>query len=201
VRGRYVVLEGGEGVGKTTQAALLVERLAEAGVAARVVREPGGDPFAEAGRELLLGDLPREPEAEVLLFNALRVQLLVGTVRPLLAAGTWVVSDRSSLSTVVYQGHGHGVDLTWTREVCASARSRCEPDLEVVLALDEATARARRTDRGVTDRFERMDEGFHARVAEGYRVEAAERGLPVVEASGSPDEVAARIWPHLDPLR
>ena len=115
--------------------------------------------------------------------------------------GTWVVSDRSSLSTVVYQGHGHGVDLAWTRDVCALARSRCEPDLELVLALDEATAAARRTDRGTTDRFERLDEAFHRRVGDGYRIEAAERDLPVVDAAGTPDEVLDRIWPHVELLR
>ena len=193
MRGLYIILEGGEGVGKTTQAELLVAWLRSDGIAAEVVREPGGDPFAEAGRELLLGDLPREPETEVLVFNALRVQLLVGTVVPLLDAGTWVVSDRSSLSTVVYQGHGHGVDLDWTRQICAIATSRCEPDLELVLEVDEATARSRRSDRGVSDRFERLDGDFHRRVVEGYRTEASAQGLAVIDGSGALEEVLHRI--------
>src|SRR3954467_11298762 len=90
-RGRYVVLEGGEGVGKTTQVARLAKRLEQDGLAVDIVREPGGDPFAEAGRDLLLGPLPREPEAEVLTFNAMRAQLLLATVGPALDAGHWVL--------------------------------------------------------------------------------------------------------------
>src|SRR5687768_15668110 len=130
-RGRYVVLEGGEGVGKTTQVRRLAARLQAAGHEVVTAREPGGDPFAEYGRALLLGDLARAPETEVLMFNALRAQLLVGTVRPALDRGAWVLSDRSRLSTVVYQGHGHGVDLDWTRRVCALTTALCAPDLEV----------------------------------------------------------------------
>src|SRR5690606_15481317 len=114
-RGRYVVLEGGEGVGKTTQVERLAKRLGEHGLAADVVREPGGDPFAEAGRDLLLGPLPRAPETEVLAFNAMRAQLLLTTVKPALEAGRWVLSDRSRLSTITYQGYGHRLDLPWIR--------------------------------------------------------------------------------------
>ena len=93
--GRYIVVEGGEGVGKTTQVQLLADRLRATGVAVEVIREPGGDPFAEAGRQLLLGPLPRTAVTEVLMFNALRAQVLLGRVRPSLAAGRSVISDRS----------------------------------------------------------------------------------------------------------
>ena len=200
MRGRYVVLEGGEGVGKTTQAEHLRSRLAERGITAEVRREPGGDPFGEAGRALLLGELPRQPEAEVLLFNALRAQLLVGTVRPLLAEGTWVLSDRSRLSTLAYQGHGHGVDLAWTRDICNDTVALQPADLEVVLSLDEAEATRRRADRGVTDRFEAMDDAFHRRVTAGYLTEARALGVPVVDAAGTEAEVTDRLWSHLEPL-
>lgn len=200
MRGRYVVLEGGEGVGKTTQAEHLRSRLAERGITAEVRREPGGDPFGEAGRALLLGELPRQPEAEVLLFNALRAQLLVGTVRPLLAEGTWVLSDRSRLSTLAYQGHGHGVDLAWTRDICNATVALQPADLEVVLSLDEAEATRRRADRGVTDRFEAMDDAFHRRVTAGYLTEARALGVPVVDAAGTEAEVTDRLWSHLEPL-
>jgi dTMP kinase len=192
-RGRYIVIEGGEGVGKTTQAHLLVDWLIAGGHPAIVVREPGGDAFAEAGRDLLLGSLPREPETEVLLFNALRAQVLRAVVQPSLAAGTWVVADRSRLSTIVYQGHGHGVDLDWTRAVCELTTQLCGPDLELVLQVDEATADARRAARGTTDRFEQLGADFHRRVADGYRQEAVRDGLPVVAGDGSPDEVVAAI--------
>jgi dTMP kinase len=199
-RGRYVVLEGGEGVGKTTQIERLAARVRARGLAVLVVREPGGDPFAEAGRELLLGDLPRAPETEVLLFNALRAQLLVTRVRPALEAGTCVLSDRSRLSTLAYQGHGHGVDLAWTRRVCATTSQLCAPDLEIILAVDEATAACRRRSRGTSDRFERLDDAFHRRVTAGFEIEARAQGLPVVDAAGSPDEVADAVWALAAPL-
>ncbi len=193
-RGRYVVIEGGEGVGKTTQVARLAARLEAAGHPAVLVREPGGDPFAEAGRALLLGDLAREPQTEVLLFNALRAQVLLTRVLPALEAGTWVIADRSRLSTITYQGYGHGVDLAWTRAVCATASGLCAPDLEIVLRVDEATSDARRADRGTTDRFEQLDRAFHRRVIGGYEREAAADGLPLLDAGGSIDEVAGLIW-------
>lgn len=198
--GRYVVLEGGEGVGKTTQADRLVARLARHDIRSVIVREPGGDPFAEAGRALLLGDLDREPETEVLLFNALRAQVLIARVAPALARGDWVIADRNRLSTIAYQGYGHGVDLAWTRAVCAAASDLVPPDLELVLHVDEATADARRSARGVTDRFERLDADFHRRVVAGYLREAACAGLPVIDASAGPDQVGDAIWAEVAPL-
>ena len=200
-RGRYVVVEGGEGVGKTTQVAMLVERLRAEGIACEQVREPGGDPFAEAGRQLLLSDLDRTPTAEVLAFNALRAQLLESVVAPLLAAGTWVLADRGRLSTIAYQGHGAGADLAWTRAVCDLGVAICPPDLEIVLDLDLVVAAERRTVRGDDDRFERMDLAFHQRVADAYRSEAALAGIAIVDAAGTPDEVADRLWEIVATLR
>lgn len=194
------MLEGGEGVGKTTQAALIGRRLDAAGVDVAIIREPGGDPFAEAGRALLLGDLPREPETEVLLFNALRAQVLRTQVVPALAAGRWVISDRNRLSTIAYQGYGHGLDLDWTRTVCAAASDLCPPDLELVLHVDEATSTARRDARGVSDRFEALDASFHRRVVAGYLAEAARSGVPVIDATPPIDAVADAIWSQVAPL-
>jgi dTMP kinase len=193
-------LEGGEGVGKTTQVQRLAKRLDAEHVPVDIVREPGGDPFAEAGRDLLLGPLPRAPETEVLAFNALRAQLLVTSVAPALAAGRWVLSDRSRLSTITYQGYGHQLDLAWIRSVCALTAELCRPDLEIVLVVDEATALARRGARGTTDRFEGLDAEFHRRVAHGYRREAALQGLPVVDGTGSEDDVADAVWARVRPL-
>jgi dTMP kinase len=199
-RGCYIVLEGGEGVGKTTQVQHLAKRLEQEHRAVEVVREPGGDPFAEAGRELLLGSLPRVPEAEVLMFNAMRAQLLRATVEPALAAGRWVLSDRSRLSTLAYQGYGHRLDLEWIHAVCALTTRLCAPDLEIVLLVDEPTALARRGARGTSDRFEQLDQDFHRRVADGYRTEAARQGLPVVDGTGSEDDVADAVWTLVAPL-
>lgn len=199
-RGRYVVLDGGEGVGKSTQVQRLQARLSDAGIEALVLREPGGDAFAEAGRELLLGDLDRTPQTEVLLFNALRVQLLLARVIPQLESGIWVLSDRSRLSTITYQGYGHGADLDWTRAVCDLASGLCAPDLEIVLTLDEATASSRRTARGTDDRFERLGADFHRRVADGYLAEAARSNLPLIDGSGTEAAVEAAIWATVEPL-
>jgi len=199
-RGRYIVIEGGEGVGKTTQVQLLAERLRDAGVVTVVVREPGGDAFAEAGRELLLGPLAREPETEVLMFNALRAQVLKTRVAPSLLDGTWVVADRSQLSTIAYQGYGHGLDLAWTRSVCATVAGLCGPDLELILDLELDQALGRREARGTTDRFEQLDASFHVRVREGYRREADERQLPVLDAGGPIEQVADMIWKHVSAL-
>ena len=198
--GRYIVIEGGEGVGKTTQVQLLASRLHGLGVEAAIVREPGGDAFAEAGRELLLGDLPREPETEVLLFNALRAQVLKSRVAPSLAAGSWVVADRSQLSTIAYQGYGHGLDLAWTRSVCATVAGLCQPTLELILDVEPDVALARREERGTTDRFEKLDAAFHERVRDGYRREAAARSVPVLDASAPVADVADAIWQHVEPL-
>lgn len=199
-RGRYVVLEGGEGVGKTTQVARIAARLDAAGLGVVAIREPGGDPFAEAGRNLLLGELPREPQTEVLLFNALRAQVLLTQVIPALESGVWVISDRSRLSTITYQGHGHGLDLAWTRSVCATCTGLGAPDLEIVLHVDEATSLRRRADRGTTDRFEQLDDAFHRRVVEGYLIEAKRDGIPVIDASDTEDEVELAIWQAIEPL-
>jgi dTMP kinase len=198
--GRYLVIEGGEGVGKSTQVLAIAERLEATGITCSVVREPGGDPFAEAGRQLLLGDLDRTAETEVLAFNALRAQLLLAVVMPKLAAGRWVLADRGRLSTIAYQGHAGGADLVWTRQVCDLTVSLCPPDLEVVLDLDPVVAAERRTVRGEDDRFERMDLAFHQRVAEAYRVEADLAGITIVDADGEPDVITERLWQAVAPL-
>lgn len=199
-RGRYIVLEGGEGVGKTTQVRRLQKRLESSRIHAVVVREPGGDHFAEAGRELLLGDLDREAETEVLLFNALRAQVLLSSVIPKLSAGVWVLSDRSRLSTITYQAYGHGVDLDWTRAVCELTGRLCEPDLEIVLTVDERTAVTRRDERGASDRFEQLGEEFHRRVTSGYLTEAKRYALPVVDGAATEDTVEERLWSCVAPL-
>src|SRR3989338_4140818 len=94
--GKYITLEGGEGVGKSTQASRLIKRLASVGVRAEEVREPGGDEYAEVLRTVLLSDVPRNPESDVLVFNAARAQT-IGRIRQLLDKGTWAIVDRSSL--------------------------------------------------------------------------------------------------------
>ena len=191
--GKYITLEGGEGVGKSTQASRLIKRLASVGVRAEEVREPGGDEYAEVLRTVLLSDVPRNPESDVLVFNAARAQT-IGRIRQLLDKGTWAIVDRSSLSTLAYQGYGEGVDLAFVRLICDAVTRLCKPDLQILLVASARELKQRREKRGILDRFEQMSDAFHRRVNAGYIKEAARLKIPVVDASGSEQQVAERIW-------
>lgn len=199
-QGKFIVLEGGEGVGKTTQADLLVKKLQEVGRTATFIREPGGDEAAEKIRELLLDpSIHLEYEAEVLLFNAARTQTLA-KVKALLDDGTDVVSDRSSLSTVVYQGYARGVNIEDVRSVCAFATHAAKPDLVLLLDAPLQKLSSRRQERGVNDRFEELGDDFHQKVRDGYIAEANLLNYPVVDASPSVNEVFEQIWQKVQPL-
>lgn len=199
-QGKFIVLEGGEGVGKTTQADLLINKLNESGHTTEFIREPGGDPLAEKLRDLLLNSgLDHEPETELLLFNAARIQTLV-IVEQRLQDGVNVVSDRNMLSTIAYQGYGRGLDLNMVREICEIATKRVKPDLILLLDAPAEVVNSRRDDRGVSDRFEVLGEDFHEKVREGYRAEAKRLNLPVIDASRSIDAVFDQIWQNVEPL-
>ncbi len=199
--GRFITLEGGEGTGKSTQAARLIDALGRAGIDAMATREPGGAPGAEEIRALLVrGEVARwEPITEALLHTAARVEHLQKTVRPALAAGRWVVSDRFADSTTAYQGYGHGVEREALERLYQLAVGDFRPDLTVILDLDvdEGLKRATAGDGGPggEDRYERMDRDFHRRLRDGFLEIAA--GEPdrcaVVDAAADVDTVAARI--------
>lgn len=186
----FVALEGGEGAGKSTQAA----RLAGA-FGAVLVREPGGTGPGEAVRSLLLdpatGDL--DPRAETLLFAAARAQLVADVIEPALAAGRRVVADRFTGSTLAYQGFGRGLDVDRVAEVCAWAAAGRWPDLIVLLDLDPEVAATRLA--GAPDRMESAGDDFHRRVTAGFRTLAGRDPgrWAVVDAAGGPDEVAGRV--------
>lgn len=198
--GKYITLEGGDGTGKTTQVARLVKRLATVGVKAQEVREPGGDPFAEMLRTILLGDVPRRPEADVLVFNAARVQTLE-RVNRLARQGIWAIADRSSLSTLTYQAYGEGADIKFTRIVCDAVTAVRKPDLQIVINLNDTKLKQRRHKRGTLDRFEQMDDDFHGRVNRGFIIEARRARLPIVDGDGSEADVEERIWHLVKQLR
>mgnify|MGYP002778272850 FL=1 len=168
-RGRFVVLEGGDGVGKTTQLPRLVAALERQGHVVRAIREPGGTAAGDAIRALLLDPATAlVPAAELLLFLAARAQVVADVVRPALARGEWVVADRFFVSTYAYQAGGHGLDLAQVRVATTLATGGLVPDLTLVLRLDAAAAAARRTARGDADRMERHGAPFAARVAAAY---------------------------------
>lgn len=193
-RGRFFVLDGLDGCGKTTQATRLVAALG-AGPAgpALHLREPGSTAAGERIRVLLLDPGPAlTPAAQALLFAAARSQMLAELVAPALALGRHVVCERFHPSTVAYQGAALGAGEERVLALLEEWAGDPAPDLTLILDIDSAEARLRR---GGRDRFEAEQPDFHRRVAEAYRRHAgrAER-VVLLDARGSPDEVAARIW-------
>jgi dTMP kinase len=171
--GRFITLEGGEGAGKTTQSALLVEALAARGVSALRTREPGGSPGAELLRGILLdGSIDWAPRAETLLHFAARAEHVAKTIQPAMQGGTWVVCDRFFDSTLAYQGYGQGADKGFIAALIGLLG--IAPDLTIVLDVPEAVATERMRQRvGDADRYERLDAAFHTRVRQGFRDIAA----------------------------
>jgi len=188
----FVTFEGGDGSGKSTQAALLAAHLTAAGREVVATREPGGTPLGEKIRGLLLdGDHPA-PWAEAALFAAARAELAERVIRPSLAAGADVVCDRYLDSSLAYQGVARGLGIDRVLELNVAVAD-LTPDRTFVLLLDLETAAARA---GLTpDRMEREDGAFHAAVAEGYRELAARFPARIVVLDGSQpvDMLAARI--------
>ena len=201
-RGRFITFEGGEGCGKSTQVVRLAAALESRGIKVLLTREPGGTRLSELIRTLLKDEAEDPPvdRAELLLFLAARAQLVRNVIAPALEAGTWVISDRFSDSTVAYQGYGRGLPVDFVRQANDFACEGLRPDLTFLLDLDPATAERRMRGREAAtntsaDRIERAGSGFHARLRRGF-LELAAADAPrfsVVDASKSPDEVAGEV--------
>jgi dTMP kinase len=179
---RFITFEGGEGGGKSTQIRLLADALQRAGEVVRLTREPGGAPGAEDIRRLLVEGEPGRwtPDAEALLHFAARADHLDRVIRPALAEGHWVLSDRFADSTIAYQGYGHGLDLVWLASLRRHIVGATEPGLTFILDLPIEIGLARAADRAqavtqvsAEDRYERMDRAFHQRLREGFQAIAA----------------------------
>ncbi len=204
--GLFVSLEGTEGCGKSTQVALLVDRLQRDGWRVRALREPGGTPLGEEIRHTLKhspAGLGMTPEAELLLMNAARAQLVREVIRPALEAGEVVVCDRFLDSTVAYQGWGRGLDLQRVRGILDFAVGDTLPDLTLLFEVPPKVSALRRRAREAGagglpggDRFEREDTAFFERVAAGFQAIAAEepRRVVVIDASPAVDVVAEKVW-------
>jgi dTMP kinase len=204
-RGKYIVIEGGDGTGKTTQADILQEYLESQGKKVIHLKEPGGSPVSEAIRSVLLdGTLERTPMTNILLFTANRHELWHSTIKPALEQGTWVISTRNYWSTLAYQGYGEGMSSSIITAITATFTDKdyMNPDCAVMLTLDDInTSKERIKERGAQekpDTFESRDLDFQARVLRGYSNIAKIYNLPTVSAAQSIEKVASDIKQLLD---
>jgi dTMP kinase len=206
IPGRFLTIEGIEGVGKSTQVARLSTGLNERGIAHVVTREPGGTPLAERIREIVLDGARGEslpPTAELLLMFAARAVHLANLVEPNLHAGRWVVCDRFIDATYAYQGGGRRLHVEHIRQLETMVLGARRPDLTVLLdaPVEQALERARQRNAGAAaDRFESERAEFFERVRDAYRARAAAdpNRIAVVDASQSVDRVALQILELLE---
>lgn len=202
-RGRFITLEGGEGVGKSTNLAWVAQWLVARGVEVVRTREPGGTPRAEAIRELLLSPQADEPfadDAELLLVFAARAQHLAQRIRPALERGAWVLCDRFTDATFAYQGGGRGIDPGRIAELERFVQQGLEPDLTLLFDMPVDAAQRRLQGRlaasgDIRDRFEQEHAAFFEAVRRAYlaRAGAAPRRVAVIDADAPLETVQARL--------
>ena len=195
----FVTFEGSEGCGKTTQAQRLAARLKRSGIPHLLTREPGGTPIGETIRELLQfapHNSNMTPETELFLFEASRSQLVREIIKPALARGMCVITDRFFDSTTVYQGAARKLDRRIVARLNAFAVGDCVPDITFVLDVDAATAESRMRQPRSPDRMEQQPAEFYERVREGYRQLAADdaKRIVLIDASRDIDQVENEIW-------
>ena len=210
MKGRLITFEGNEGSGKSTQISLLAACLKQTGRTVRALREPGGTPIGEEIRHTFQHSQHNQamtPEAELLLMNASRAQLVREVIRPALAAGEFVLCDRFYDSTTAYQGYGRGLDLNIVSRVIDLAVGETRPDLTLLLLVPHSVSEQRRAAResgqpAKRDRMEQADAAFFARVARGYEaIATADPGrVRRIDALRDTSAVAAEIWQTLQPL-
>ena len=201
--GRFITLDGSEGVGKSTQLANIQAWCTAHGITARYGREPGGTPLGERLRAILLDrTTDADPLTELLLLLAARRAHLQQTILPALARGEWYISDRYRDATYAYQHYGRGIPLATLSALETASETGRDPDLALILGSSADTARDRLAQRGAAqDRFEAEDTDFFARVAAGYRERAQASHAVWIDAEGDEQTVFARIRPHLEALR
>jgi dTMP kinase len=196
-RGKFLTIEGTEGVGKSTNLAFVRDWLVAKGIEVIVTREPGGTPLAEEIRGLLLSkrDEPVDETAELLLVFAARAQHLAQVIKPALARGTWVLSDRFTDATYAYQGGGRGLNRATIAQLEQLVQQELRPDLTLILDIDVELGLSRARQRGELDRFESETLEFFERVRGAYRerAEASPDRYAVVNAGQSLEKVQQDI--------
>jgi dTMP kinase len=195
-RGLFLVFEGPEGAGKSTQIARLAERLRAAGRDVVLTREPGGTRAGDAVRQVLLDPAQViHPLTEFLLYSASRAQHVSEVIAPALEAGRDVVSDRFTGASVAYQGYGRGLDLGFVEELNDRVTGGLKPDLTVLLDIEPAAGLQRAGARSEQDRLEAAGLPFHERVRRGYLAQAeADPSWLVIDAQAPEDVVADAVW-------
>jgi dTMP kinase len=209
-KGLFITFEGTEGCGKSTQVSLLAERLRSLGHHVRTLREPGGTPIGEEIRHTLKHSLHNHAmtaEAELLLMNASRAQIVREVIRPALAKGEMVLCDRFYDSTTAYQGYGRQLDLKMVKAIIDVAVGDTRPDLTLLLQVPPEISTERLLARQSTmpfvrDRIEEADRSFFERVAKGYEAIAAAEPQRVwkIDANGSIEAIDVAIWKMVEPL-
>lgn len=196
-RGKFLTIEGTEGVGKSTNLAFVYDWLKARGLDVIVTREPGGTPMAEEVRSLLLSkrDEPVDETAELLLVFAARAQHLAQVIKPALARGAWVLSDRFTDATYAYQGGGRGLNKAVIEELEQLVQGDLRPDLTLILDIDVELGLNRARQRGELDRFESETISFFERVRTAYqqRAESAPDRYRLINAGATLPEVQAEI--------
>lgn len=196
-RGKFLTIEGTEGVGKSTNLAFVADWLRGRGIEVIVTREPGGTPLAEEIRSLLLSkrEEPFDETAELLLVFAARAQHLAQVIKPALARGAWVLSDRFTDATFAYQGGGRGLSKATIEQLEQLVQGDLRPDLTLILDIDVELGLNRARQRGELDRFESEAVVFFERVRAAYRqrAESAPNRYAVVDAGKTLDEVQIEI--------
>ena len=191
----FIVFEGGDGSGKSTQAQSLYLRLRRRAIKVLRTHEPGGTPLGQALRRLLKSGDAMTPISELMLFEAARAQLVQQVIRPFLDQGGVVIADRFTSSTMAYQGYGRGLDRGLIEQLDREATGGLEPDLTVLLDLPVEVALARKGG-GPGDNFDDAPLDFHRRIHRGYSALAASdsEGWLVVDGQRPPEEISRQIW-------
>jgi len=203
-RGKFITVEGVEGVGKSTNMDFIARQIEAAGFDVKRTREPGGTPMAERIRDMLLehGDEPLPDLAELLLFFASRTLNIENTIRPALAAGRWVICDRFTDASRAYQGAGRGLNMEHINTLAEWVHGDLQPDMTVLLDAPAEIGMSRAASRGETDRLESEQMSFYNRVRDHYLALAAAEPdrFSVIDASQALDAVQLQISTAVDQL-
>lgn len=198
-KGKYLVIEGTDGSGKTTVSAQVIKKLRDRGITVWAIHEPGSTPIGEAIRAIVKdGNLERTALTELLLFTASRTEL-IEQIQQKLNSGVWVVSSRNYLSSIIYQGLARGLGMDYVQKICDDLLPDFyrNPDLTVIIDVDIATASGRRQQRDFSasrqDAFESRDDHFQQQLIDGYRTIADKNQLPLLNGSNSIEQLADQI--------